>query len=265
MLGVYPSCNENSELRALADMIDPDYKRAFDVSQRVLCISPHPDDCEIGAGGAIAKLVARGVEVVLAILTDGSRGGYEPGLSEEEVAFMRRREQEEAARILGVSRLYWIGERDGELKFDRAVLESLVTIVRAVKPDLILAPDPFTHYEAHPDHYYAGRLASASALFSGLPLYGKSDYMRGFKPHSPRFVAYYYTSRPNYILDVSDYLETKVNALKAHRSQFKYSALIDLLLKYMEIVGKKINARFAEEFKVIPISLLHIAPFVEYL
>lgn len=255
--------NKYEELRSLAHTVDPEYTRALEITRRALCISPHPDDCEIGAGGTIARLVARGAEVYLAVVTDGSRGAYKPGILEEEVAFTRRREQEESARVLGISQVFWIGEKDGELRFDRAVLERLVSIVRTTKPDLVFIPDPYVPYEAHPDHYYAGRLASAAVIFSGLYLYGEADLERGLEPYSPRFVAYYYTNRANYIVDISDYIEVKIRALKAHKSQFQDSAMIELLLRYMEIVGKKINSKYAEEFKVLPVQLLHIAPFAE--
>lgn len=250
---------------SLVKQIEPDYKRPLEVSRKILCVSPHPDDCEIGAGGTIARATKSGVKVDLVVVTDGSKGTLNPHAREEEVASTRRREQEESAKVLGVENIYFLGVRDGELTFNYDVLNKLITIIRITRPDLVLTPDPYLPYEAHPDHYYTGRLVSAAVLFSGMPLFNKQDLEKGLTPHSPRFIGYYYTSRPNTIVDVSNYVEYKISALRKHRSQFENEDFLLFILKYMELSGSKIGVKYAEEFKILPVKLLHITPFIEYL
>lgn len=249
----------------LARNIDPLIDKALEVASKVLCISPHPDDCEIGAGGTLAKLVSEGKETYLVVMTDGSKGTIDYNIGEEELANIRRTEQLESAKIIGFKEVHWMNVKDGELTFSKEILNKLISLIRTIKPDIVFTPDPFLNYEAHPDHYYTGKLASAAVIFSGLPLFNKSDLERGLNPHSPRFVAYYYTSKPNTIVDVSAFLNKKIEALKKHRSQFVENSMLNIIVEYMKITGRKIKVDFAEEFKILPTSLLHIMPIAEYI
>jgi LmbE family N-acetylglucosaminyl deacetylase len=190
--------------QALLEEMKGEVKGVFDRIEKVMCVQPHPDDTDVAAGGTVAKLAARGVEVVYVTLTDGRLGTHDPAVRPEELAEERRREQEEAARILGVKELVWLGVRDGELQPTLELRWKLVEIIRRFKPDLVMAPDPWLTYEAHPDHRHAGILASEAALFAPLPHAAPSE---GLPPHAVRYVAYYWTRKPNVFVDVSGYVD----------------------------------------------------------
>ncbi|WP_245521860.1 PIG-L deacetylase family protein [Staphylothermus hellenicus] len=246
--------------------IAKDFDQAFDNAHRILCISPHPDDCEVGVGGLIAKYAGKGKDVYLVVMTDGSRGTRDPRMTRGRVALIRRREQEEAGRVLGVKNIYWLNYPDGELPYSYEVINKLVTLYRLLKPDIVLAPDPSLPYEAHPDHLNTGRAASTAAIFSGMPLYNRVDLETGLSPHSIRYIAYYYTSRPNTYIDITDTIEKKLEALRKHESQFKESwTLIEALIRVLgAIYGRKINVEYADAVKLVPAILLHAVPFTEY-
>jgi len=247
--------------QALLEEMKGEVKGVFDRIEKVMCVQPHPDDTDVAAGGTVAKLAARGVEIVYVTLTDGRLGTYDPKVRPEELAEERRKEQEKAARILGVKDLVWLGVRDGELQPTVEIRWKLVGLIRKFRPDLIMTPDPWLTYEAHPDHRYTGILASEAAFFAPLP----HAASRGdLQPHTVRYVAYYWTRRPNTFVDVSDYVEVKLKAVGAHKSQFgEAPAIKDLLKAYMRLMGKRIAADYAEAFKVLSLSHLHCSVFAE--
>lgn len=247
--------------RALLEEMRSEAKGVFDKARRVMCVQPHPDDTDVAAGGTVAKLAARGVEVVYVTLTDGRLGTVDPRVQPEELAEKRRREQEEAAGILGVKELIWLGVKDGELQPTLELRWKLVELIREFKPDVIVTPDPWLTYEAHPDHRNTGILASEAAFFAPLPHAAPCERLQ---PHFVRYVAYYWTRSPNEFVDVSDHIETKLKAVKAHKSQFGENPVIeDILRAYMRLAGKSIGVNYAEAFKVLTPFHLHCNVFAE--
>lgn len=245
--------------------IAPDMDKAFDVVNKVVCIAPHPDDCEVGAGGTIASLTSKGKEVFIVVATDGSLGTSDPGIPPQRLAEIRREEQEEAAKLLGVKKVYWLGYKDGYMPYDKEARAKLITLIRLLKPDLILAPDPWLPYEAHVDHRNTGLLAFEAAAFSSLPHYIEENIVAGISPWHVRYLALYFTSKPNFYYDISETMELKLQALKKHRSQFEAGwSYWETIMKFLSaLYGKKINARYAEAFKLIPTPLIHAVPFTE--
>lgn len=243
-------------LRSYVEIAREDVSDAFDRARRIVCVQPHPDDTDIAAGGVVAMLAGRGVEIVYVTLTDGGLGTMDPGKRPEELAAERRREQEEAARILGVKELVWLGWRDGELQPTLDVRRELIRIFRRCRPDMVIAPDPWLTYEAHPDHRAAGTLAVEAAFFSPLPHAVPGAPAENLGPHAVRYVALYWTRRPNVIVDVSSHVETKMRAVRAHKSQYT-PALEDSVRAYMRLMGKRIGATYAEAFKILPPIAMH--------
>jgi LmbE family N-acetylglucosaminyl deacetylase len=256
---------EESVRLAVEKLLGVNIARAFEESNRILCVAPHPDDCELGAGGTIASLSRSGKEVYIVVATDGGLGTYDPEMHPSQLAEIRRKEQLEAARLMGVKQVYWLGYRDGFMPYDAEARSRLITLFRLLKPDVVLAPDPWLPYEAHPDHRHTGLLAAEAALVSGLPHFNEEDLRAGLKPWSTRFIAFYYTHRPNYYHDITETIEVKLEALKAHRSQFTSNwSYWEFYVKFTAALnGRAINTEYAEAFKILPTVLLHVAPFAE--
>jgi N-acetylglucosamine malate deacetylase 1 len=174
----------------------------------VLAFSPHPDDVELGCGGTLAALVARGLTFGIVDLTRGemaTRGTPE----------IRAREAREAARILGAHFRDTLDLGDGGLRTDRAAELEVVEAVRRARPRVILAPLP---EDRHPDHARAGRLVPEAAWYAGL-----AKLESGLPAHRPDQVLFYATyafATPTFLVDVSATFATKLQALRAYRSQF---------------------------------------------
>jgi len=250
---------EDRALRDLLSIVVPPIERLVEESRSFLCIAPHPDDCELGAGGTLSKLARRGKRVFIAVVTDGSKGTADPSLTPERLAAIRRAEQENAAKVLSVEKVYFLGYPDGELELSNKLVSDIVNIIRDCRPDIVFAPDPFLPYEAHLDHYYTGRAASMAAMMSGLPNYGR----RGHGAAAPWFVKalfYYYTANSNVYVDISDTFAAKLEALKKHESQMSASWQYweRVLNTLHRALGRVINAEYAEAFRVVPSALAHV-------
>ena len=252
----------------LRNYIAPDFDHAFEKSKVVLCVSPHPDDCDVGVGGLIAKY-SGSVETYYVIVTDGSKGTKRKDMDPHELAIIRKKEQEEAAKILCVKEIFWLGYVDGEIDYRdyRRIMLDLIHIYRLIKPDIVLTPDPSLPYEAHLDHIIVGKATSSAAIFSVMPLFNKLDQVSGLEPHRVKYVGYYYTSKPNYYVDITSVIDKKLEALNKHVSQFGDSwNYIETLIRVLSFVyGRKIGVQYGEAIKLVPTLLLHAVPFTEYI
>ncbi len=190
--------------------------------KRVLVFEAHGDDMEFTSGGTIAKFSDRGHEVTLVVATDNDKGSFE--LTAEQLRAARDREIHGAARVLGIERVICLGYPDGELQ-ERApppVLRGqFMSILRQVKPDIVFTWDPFTPYEGHPDHRAVAMAASEAASFAHFPLYCPEQIEEGLTPH---YVGeqWFFAKSPrdqNKFVDITDYIDKKIEALYHHESQ----------------------------------------------
>lgn len=214
----------------------------------VLAFSPHPDDVELGCGGTLAALARRGRSFGIVDLTRGemaTRGTPE----------IRESESREAARLLGARFREALDLGDGGLRTDRAAELSVVEAVRRARPRLVLAPLPL---DRHPDHARAGRLVPEAAWYAGL-----AKLQTGLPPHRPDQVVFYTVYAlvpPTFLVDVSATFATKLEALRAYRSQFydenssgpetyvSSKGFFDGIEARARVLGRMSNVEFAEGF-----------------
>ena len=111
--------------------------------ERVLVITPHPDDAEAWAGGTIARWARAGAEVHCVLCTDGSKGSDDREIDPAELAATRGREQRAAAEILGINNVVTLGWPDGELEDTADFRKDLVRQIRTVKPEVVLTSEPY--------------------------------------------------------------------------------------------------------------------------
>ncbi|NIA14578.1 MAG: bacillithiol biosynthesis deacetylase BshB1 [Nitrospiraceae bacterium] len=176
----------------------------------VLAVGAHPDDVELGIGGLIHKLTQSGHSVGMLDLTRGEMSTR--GTVEE-----REAEGREAARILGVACRENAGLPDGDLANTPEQRLAVIPFIRAFRPRILIAT---MSGDRHPDHHAAHFLTRNAAYFSGLK---RID--TGQETYRPPITYYYHpyyedTSPQSMIVDISDHLEVKLEALRAHASQF---------------------------------------------
>lgn len=171
----------------------------------ILCIQPHPDDNEVGAGGTIAKLARLGCKVTYLTVTDGGIGTTNPEISREDVAAVRLKEVEEATSILGVSSLLYLNYKDASYMDEKELCQKIVTVIRDVQPEFVMTVDPFLPYEVHPDHRRVGMAAAEACIFSQFPyFYSSLDNTPCKNPWTIKCAAFYTTAYPNTFINVDD-------------------------------------------------------------
>jgi LmbE family N-acetylglucosaminyl deacetylase len=121
-------------------------------------VGAHPDDVEFGAAGTLAKWARAGAEVQLLVITDGSKGTWDPGADPTALLATRQQEQREAATALGMSEVHFLGLADGELTGSRTEIAAVCEVLRRVQADVVLGHDPWKRYRLHPDHRHAGNV-----------------------------------------------------------------------------------------------------------
>ena len=127
---------------------------------RILVVTAHPDDVDFGAAGTVATWTAAGIEVAYCIATDGDAGGSDRSVSRADVAALRREEQTDAAKAVGVSDITFLGFPDGRLEADLALRRAISRVIRQFRPDRVVCQSPERNwmaiYASHPDHMAAG-------------------------------------------------------------------------------------------------------------
>ncbi len=230
--------------------------------KRVLIVLAHPDDPEFFCGGTVAKWAAAGCSVTYCLLTRGDKGADDNAHTPAEIGTMRETEQRAAAQILGVEQVIFLDHPDGYLEPSIELRRDIVRIIRTVRPEIVLTCDPTNFFPSnrhinHADHRAAGEAtldavypATRSALY--FPELLEEENLQPHKVHDV-FVAG--AQHPNIVVDVTEYMDAKLQALRQHKSQITdFEGLETRLRESMldpDHVGKK--PRWIERFRRIEI------------
>jgi LmbE family N-acetylglucosaminyl deacetylase len=221
-----------------------------DGPQTLMAIMAHPDDIDFGSSGSIAKWCSEGWTVYYVLTTSGDKGTHEPGLTGQELAAIREEEQRQAARVLGVKEVFFLGYEDGFVGTDREIRERLVKLFRVYKPNVVLTWDGFRPSFNHNDHRNTG-IAVRDALFPAVRdrLYFPEHAAEGLGEWRCNEILLVGSQEPNYFVDVSGFIEKKADAILAHASQVQ-SHDRDALIKQMRERGKRPGGRgLVESFR----------------
>lgn len=173
-----------------------------------LCLAPHPDDAEIGAGGTLIRLARAGRRVGVLELSRGEKGTQ--GTPQERAA-----ECVAAAKIMGLAWRGQLGLPDGELADTPAGAHALAAALRTVRPRVLVVPH---HLDRHPDHFGTYQLAKRAIHLAAL----KKAELDGEPWRVQRVLLYQGNAdiRANILVDIGDVMNTWEAAIRAHTSQF---------------------------------------------
>lgn len=194
-------------------------------AKRVMGIFAHPDDPEFFSGGTFARWAAEGAEIVFVLATSGDKGSADPEMTSERLAILREEEERSAAKALGVKDIVFLRYPDGELMPSLELRRDIVRQIRLRKPDIVVTCDPTVFYNEwginHPDHRAIGEAALAAVYPTARDRLNFPSLERdeGLAPHNVKQVYISGTRMPNTKVDITDYLETKIRALREHKSQ----------------------------------------------
>lgn len=198
--------------------------------KRVMALYAHPDDPEFFSGGALAKWAAEGKELIYVLATSGDKGTDDPNMTRERLIAIREAEQRAAALRVGGSSavVIFLHYPDGELQHTLQLRRDLVRVIRQYTPDIVVTNDPASYYMRngsinHPDHRAIGEAALAAVYPSARDRHTFEELWRDeqLEPHKVRRVYLSGTLAPNIRINITAYLETKLAAIKEHKSQVK--------------------------------------------
>jgi LmbE family N-acetylglucosaminyl deacetylase len=194
------------------------------VPRRVLAIGAHPDDIEFGCGATLAKWAASGAEIDLCVCTDGSKGTWDGDADLDLLITAREQEQRDAAAAIGATDVHFLRFVDGELDTTLDARSAVSRVIRLVRPDVVLGHDPWRVRRLHPDHERAGRLAVEGIVAARDPHFFPAH---GLEPHRPTTLLLFEPERVDHVERVDGFVDTKIAALLAHRSQWRSTMGID--------------------------------------
>ncbi|HVE94815.1 MAG TPA: PIG-L deacetylase family protein [Acidimicrobiales bacterium] len=235
--------------------------RVLDVEpSRVLAVYAHPDDAEVSCGGALGRWASAGAEVHVIVVARGEKGSRDPSVDPDELASARTEETKAAGAVLGIAEHHWLGRADGEVVDDTSLRSDIVRIIRAVRPDVVVAPDPTAvffgeHYVNHPDHRAVGWAALAAVSHaSGNPHYHPEC---GAAWTATTFLLSG-TLQPDAWIDITATLEKKVEALACHRSQLGEAGewLRNVVVQRTLEAGRAAGVTHAESFRQLEVRCL---------
>ena len=228
------------------------------MSKTVLFVIPHEDDGEGGGGGSAAMWSNQGDRVIFLLCTNGDKGTSNSNMTPNRLANIRKKEQIEAAGVLGVKDVIFLDYGDGELEDTLELRSKITRQIRIYRPDIVLSIDPFrTKVHQHRDHRICGMATLDSVFTYAWTSQHFPDQIKneGLSPHHVSEILLWNSERINTILDISDTVELKINALSKHVSQIQdIDRMSTNVKKRGETVADNCDFKFGEAFRRILIE-----------
>ncbi len=226
---------------------------------RVMGIFAHPDDPEFFCGGSFARWAAEGAEITFVLATSGDKGSADPEMTSERLAAIREVEERNAATALGVKDVIFLRYPDGELEPSLDLRRDLVRQIRLFQPQIVVTTDPTVFWSGdhslnHPDHRAIGEAVCDAVYPTARDRLNFIQLERDEKldPHKVKQLFISGTQSPNVKIDVSNYVETKITALREHKSQIAdMEAMAERMRNNFDPESVAAYPHFAERFRVI--------------
>ena len=224
----------------------------------IMVVSPHPDDAEYGVSGTVARWVKAGKRVIYVVCTNGDKGTSDTKMKPEKLAEIRKKEQQAAADILGVSELIFLGLPDQGLEDTPEFRKLLVRLIRQYRPHTVVTADPYRHYIWHRDHRITGQVTLDAVFPYARDHLAYPDLLEeGLKPHKVKEVLFWAAEEINYRSDITGTFDLKVQALLCHKSQMQELDIADpegWLRQRCKDIAKEEDFELGEAFHRVEIS-----------
>jgi LmbE family N-acetylglucosaminyl deacetylase len=225
---------------------------------KVMGIFAHPDDPEFFCGGTFAKWAAEGRHITFVLATSGDKGSGDVDITSGQLVSIRETEERAAAARLGVEDVIFLRYPDGELRVSLDLRRQLTRLIRLKKPDIVVTNDPTArwygvNYINHPDHRAIGDAALDAVFPTARDHLSFPELYRweGLEPHKVKLVYLCGTHTPETKVDVTDYVEVKIAALREHKSQIAdMEAMAKRQRENMDSEFASDGRRYTESFRV---------------
>ena len=219
----------------------------------VMVVTAHPDDPEFLAGGTVAKLAKEGRAITYVIVTNGNKGSGDRSVTSEQLAPIREQEQRRAAQVLGVGRVEFLGYEDGELEDTRDLRRDITRQIRRWRPDLIITLNLHRTYNNFPgwhrDHRITGRVVLDCVYPLARDHLAFPELLPEYELHKVREVYLIQWEQPRLVIDITDTMDLKLEAISRHVSQIgDFEAVETRMRNRAAIIGKEKGYSCAEGF-----------------
>lgn len=194
--------------------------------RRALAVFAHPDDVDFGCAGTIATWVDEGIDVTYLLVTRGDAGGFDDNTRRDEIGHLREAEQRAAAAAVGVTQVEFLtGYPDGMLTPSLALRRDIAAAIRRLRPDRVLTNSPLRRWEhligpGHPDHVAVGEATTCAVYPDARNRFAFAELLaEGLEPWVVREIWYSAGPAPDHAVDVTDRVQQKIAAMRAHHSQ----------------------------------------------
>ncbi|MDQ0271057.1 bacillithiol biosynthesis deacetylase BshB1 [Cytobacillus purgationiresistens] len=216
----------------------------------ILAIGAHADDVEIGMGGTIAKYGSQGMKVGICDLTEAE-------YSSNGTVELRKEEAKKASEILYAEVRETLNIPDRGLYLNEEHIQKVVAVIRKYQPSVVFAP---YQVDRHPDHGNAARIVEEAVFSAGVKKY---EAVGGYPAHRVSNTYFYMINgfhEPDFVIDVTDHIQCKIDSLQAYKSQFiktkdsidtpLVNGYIDMIKAREGLFGKQAGVEYAEGFKM---------------
>jgi LmbE family N-acetylglucosaminyl deacetylase len=229
-------------------------ERVDEVPASALAIYAHPDDPEVSCGGTLARWASAGSAVHVVVCTQGDKGSSDPSTRPRGLAERRAGEMAAAAEVLGLAGHHALAHLDGEIENTVELRGELVALIRRIRPEAVVCPDPTAvffgpSYFNHHDH----RAVGWAALDAVSPAAAQPHYFpEAGEAHAVSTVFLSGTLEPDVWVDISETVERKAQALLCHESQIDETAewLRTVVRERAEDAGRQAGVACAEGFRL---------------
>ncbi|HSR09969.1 MAG TPA: PIG-L deacetylase family protein [Thermodesulfobacteriota bacterium] len=220
--------------------------------ERAMVVFAHPDDAEVQCAGTVALWAEAGKKVTYVVMTRGDKGTQDRSITPDQLAALRQKEQWDAARELGVEKVVFLPNNDGELEVNLERRKALTRVMREHQPEVLITHDPWMRYQVHPDHRASGMLALDAATSARDFLYFREQIDEGLQPCRLKRALLFASDQPDFWVDIGRTMEKKLKALGRHRSQVaQWPGWEERFRKRAEDFGAAQGMRYAEAFKLL--------------
>lgn len=228
--------------------------------ERVLVVVAHPDDVDFGSAGSVAKWVFEGSLVAYCIVTDGDAGGFDLGIARSEMPALRQNEQVNAAGIVGVSNLTFLGYKDGELQATIGLRKDISRKIRQFRPDRLICQSTERNfdriYASHPDHLAAAEAAICAVYPDARNPFAFPELLaEQLEAHTVQDVIMQASPNPNCYVDITEYVDFKIRAILEHKSQLSNPDETAAFVRgWLEASGAEVGlpkGRYAEMYRKV--------------
>lgn len=242
--------------------MNDDFKRIFETVHKVLIFTAHPDDIDIISGGTVARLESEGRDVMLVVCTNGALGSKQNEIDLDELAKIRNNEQKNSARELGMKpeNVVFLDNYDCTLKADdNEFIERVVYHMRKFRPDLIITHDPLTTIKSgHPNGMFSvnhrdHRAVGGAVVNAIMPMARDINFfpehkLQGLNGVVVKKLMVDAMDGETATIDITEFREKKIKALRAHKSQLNESEIEHLTQRHF------IDDRYYEFFRYYPMA-----------